>query len=109
MQSFLEILAWLEVRLPPCRDIHDLTRPRISSGWLGFRRFHRKHTESPHLNAVPFNELFPHGFEETIDHRESEKFTDTGRFSDGVSKMFLRDRLDQFGDSLKMRLLIESH
>ena len=63
VKGFLQLLPRLKMRLPPRRDINDLTRLGITSGWFGFRIPRFEDTESPHFDAVPFDQSFPHGLE----------------------------------------------
>ena len=101
MERLFQLLPWLEMRLPPRWNIYDLTRPRVTSGRLGFRRFDIENAKTPDLDAIPFDELFTHRREEIIDHGESGLFLRSSRFGNRLSEMFLRDRLSQLDDSLE--------
>ena len=88
------------MRLPPRRDIYDLTCPGIPRCRLGFRRFGFQHPESTHFDAVPFDQLFPHRREKAVGHGVCHVSLNPGRFGDLVRQVFLRNRFGQIVHSL---------
>ena len=78
------------MRLPPRRDIHDLTGPRIPRCrlWFGVPRF--QHTESTHFDSAPFDQLFTHRRENTIYHFHGGEFRDSGGLGDLLGQFAFR-------------------
>ena len=95
MQRLLQLIPQPEMRLPPRRNIHNLTRPRIPRSRLGFGIFRFEDAESPNLDTIPFDELLAHDLEEAVDHVEREIVLGSSGFRHSLSQVFLRDRFQE--------------
>ena len=92
MQSFFELLAWLEMRFATRGHIDHFASAGIASGRLGFRVLNLEDAEASDFYTVAFNKSFPHSLEKTVDHLQCQIVLASDGIGYRTGQVFLGNR-----------------